>query len=75
MLEEPGYLRSGKRYRVEREDRSPEHYRSNSRSVKFDPPITSGEEGRLIPYRPATPQNTLGEQENPTVPLQSGSSS
>ena len=55
MLEEPGYLRSGKRYRVEREDRSPEHRPSNSRSVKSNPPIASGEEGGLISSRPTTP--------------------
>ena len=35
----------------------------------------SGEEGGLIPYRPAKPQKALGEQEKPIVLLQSGSSS
>ena len=75
MLEESSYLRSGKRYRVESEDHSPEHHPSSSRSAKSDPPITIGEEGGLIPYRPTTLQNTLGEQGNPTVLLQSGSSS
>ena len=69
MLGEPGYLRSGKRYRVESEDNSPEHHPSSSRSAKSNPPVTSREEGGLIPYRPTTPQNTLGEQENPNVPL------
>ena len=62
MLEEPSYLRSGKRYRVESEDHSPMHHSSNSRSAKSNPSITSGEEGGLIPYRPTTPQKTLGEQ-------------
>ena len=52
MLEEPSYLRSGKRYRVESKYHSPEHHLSNSRSAKSNPPITSGEEGGLIPYRP-----------------------
>ena len=55
MLEESGDLRSGKRYRIESEDHSLEHLPSNSRSVKSNPPITSGEEGGLIPYRPTTP--------------------
>ena len=55
MLEEVGYLRSGKRYRVESEDHSLEHRPSSSRSAKSNPPITSGEEGGLIPYRPTTP--------------------
>ena len=54
MLEEPSYLRSGKRYRLERKDQSLEHHPSNSISVKSNPPITSGEEGVLIPYRPTT---------------------
>ena len=62
MLEEPGYLRSGKRYRVESEDHSFEHHPSSSRSVKSNPPVTSEEEGGLIPYRPTTLQKTLGEQ-------------
>ena len=75
MLEEPGYLTSGKRYRVESEDHSPKHHPSSSRSAKSNPPVTSGEEGGLILDRPPTPQNTLGEQGNPFVPLQSGSSS
>ena len=75
ILEEPGYLRSGKRYRAECEDHSPEHHPSNSRSVNSNPPITSGEEGGLIPFRPTTPQKALGEKGNPTVSLQSGSSS
>ena len=75
MLKEPGYLRSGKKYRIEIRDHSPEHHPRSSRSAKSNPPITSGEEGGLIPYRPTTTQNTLGEQGNPTVPLQSGSSS
>ena len=69
MLEEPGYLRSGKRYRVERDDNSPEHSPSNSRSASSNPPVTSGKEVGLIPVRPTTPQNTLGEQGNPTTPL------
>jgi hypothetical protein len=58
MIEEPSYLRSGKRYRVEREEHSPEHRPSNSRSAKSNPPVTSGEEGGLIPYRPTTLQNS-----------------
>ena len=75
MLEKPGYLGSRKIYRVESEDHSPEHHPSSSRSVKSNPHVTSGEEGGLVPYRPTTPQKTLGEQGNPIVPLQSGSSS
>lgn len=75
MLEEPSYLRSGKRYRVESEDHSPEHHPSSSRSVKSNPSVTNGEEGGSIPYRPTTPKKTLGEQGNPIVLLQSGSSS
>ena len=75
MLEEPGYLRSGKRYRVESEDHSPKHHPSSSRSAKPNHLVTSGEESGLIPYRSTTPQKTLREQGNPTVPLQSGSSS
>lgn len=75
MLEYLGYLRSGKRYRVEGEDHSPEHRPSSSRSVKSNPPVTSGGEGGLIPYRPTTPHKTLGEKGNPIVPLQSSSSS
>ena len=55
MLEEPGYLRSRKRYRVESEDHSPEHQPNSSRSAKSNPPITSGEEGGMISYRPTTP--------------------
>ena len=54
MVEEPGYLQSGKRYRVESADHSLEHHPSRSRSVKYDPSITSGEEGGLIPYRSTT---------------------
>ena len=75
MLEEPDYLQSGKRYRVEHEGHSLEHRPGNSRSARPNPPITSGEEGGLIPVRPTTPQSTLGKQGNPTVSLQSGSSS
>jgi len=75
MLEDPSYLRSGKRYRVEREDHSLEHRPSSSRSARSNPPVTSGEEGGLIPSRPTTPQNTLGEKGNPIVPFHSGSSS
>ena len=55
MLDEPSYLRSGKIYRVESEDHSLEHHPSSSRSVKSNPPVTSGEEVRPIPYRPTTP--------------------
>ena len=74
MLEEPRYLRSGKRYRVEHEYHSPKHRPSDSRSARSNPPVTSGEEGGLIPSRPPTPQKTLGEKGNPIVLLQSGSS-
>ena len=69
MLEEPSYLESGKRYRVEHEDNSSKHRPSSSRSVKSNPPITSGEEGGLIPSRPTTLQKTLGEQGSPTISL------
>ena len=75
MLEEPSYLQSGKRYRVERDEHSPKHHPSNNRSAKSNPPITSGEEVGLILVRPTTPQKTLGEQGNPTILLQGGSSS
>ena len=54
MLEELGYLRSGKRYRVQSEEYSPENHPSGSRSAKSNPLITNGEEGGLIPYRPTT---------------------
>lgn len=75
MLEEPGYLRSGKRYRVECEGHSLKHHPSNIRSARSNPPLTSGGEVGFIPIRPTTLPNTLGDQRNPIVPLQSGSSS
>ena len=75
MLEELDYLRSGTRYRVEREDHSPEQCSSNDRSVKSNPPIPTREELVLIPIRPTTPPSTLGGQGNPTALLQSGSNS
>jgi hypothetical protein len=69
MLEEPSYLQSEKRYRVESEDHSRKYHPSNSRSVKSNPLVTNGEEGGLIPYRPTTLQKTLGGQGNPIIPL------
>ena len=75
MHEEPAYLQSGMRYRVEREVHSLEKCPSNNRSVKSNPPIPSGEEFVLIPVRSTTPPSTLGGKGNPTVSLQSGSSS
>lgn len=55
MLGEPGYMRSGKRYRVHSEYHSAKHHPSSSRSGKSSPSIINGEEGGLIPYRPTTP--------------------
>ena len=66
MLEESGYLRSGKRYRVDHEDHSLEHCPSSSRRAKSNPSVTNGDESGLIP---TTPQRTLGRKENPTIPL------
>lgn len=43
-FEESGYLRSGKRYRVDHEDYSLEHRPSSSRREKSNPPVTSREE-------------------------------
>ena len=69
MLEEHGYVRSGKRYKVESEYHSPTPHPSSSRSAKSNPLVTSGEDGGPIPYRPTTPPKNLGEQGNPTIPL------
>ena len=63
-FEEFGYLRSGKRYKVDREDYFPEQRLSSSRGAESNPPITRGEESGLTP---PTPQKTLGRQVNPIV--------
>ena len=73
--EEPGYMRSGMRYTVEWEDYSPKQRPSNHRRVNSNPHIPSEEEIALILVRLTTPSITLGGKGNPTVSLQSGSSS
>lgn len=44
-----GYLRSGKRYKVNHEEYFLEHRLSSSRGVESNPPITSREESGLTP--------------------------
>ena len=51
-FEESGYLRSGKRYKVDHEDYSLKHLPSGSRRAKSNPPTTSREESGLTPTTP-----------------------
>jgi hypothetical protein len=75
MHEEPGYLRSGTGYTVEREGHSLEQRPSTHRRVRPNPPIFSEEDLALISVRLITLPRTLGGKGNPTASLQSGSSS
>ena len=63
-FEEFGYLRSGKRYKLEHKDYFLEYCLSSSSRAKSNPPITSREESGLTP---PTLQRTIGRKANPTV--------